>query len=223
MFQWLEKRLKERLEKRRKEQEEKSRKEHPEWFEVSFCLQDVEFMDYGLPFNLTACGNELSLYEADEKSFHEEVNLIFREITEELTEGFCVLQWLHWSSAKPMPAIIKYRAGERAFFDEHIIIKCTESGADDVLLELQMAEEHAWEFIEQECYCYRDKIKSLATVEAATEYIEEVPCDLYIIMDLMHGALMVKTRKEEDLKIVENCMRRVCAKYEKKIYDYIGQ
>ena len=45
---------------------------------VSFCLQDVEFMDYYLPMNLSACGNELSLYEATEKSFHEEVCAVFR-------------------------------------------------------------------------------------------------------------------------------------------------
>jgi hypothetical protein len=34
--------------------------------------------------------------------------------------------------------------------------------------------------------------------------------------------MMVKTRKAEDLKTVENCMRSVCEKYEKEIHDYIG-
>ena len=222
MFKWLEKRLGEKLEKRRKEQEEKARKEHPEWFEVSFCLQDVEFMDYGLPFYLTACGNELSLYEADEKSFHEEVNTIFREITEELTEGYSVMQWLHWSGTNPMPAIKKYKAGEGALFAERFIVKCTESGADATLLDMQMAKENAWEFIEQECFGYKGSLRLPLDAEDAIEYIEEVPCDLYIMIDLMHGALMVKTRKAEDLKTVEACMRNVCGKYEKKIYDYIG-
>ena len=37
-----------------------------------------------------------------------------------------------------------------------------------------------------------------------------------------HSAMMVKTRKAEDLKTVESCMRRVCEKYEKEIHDYIG-
>ncbi len=212
----------ESLERRYKEKEKKARKKHPEWFEVSFCLQDVEFMDYALPFNLTACGNELSLHEATEKSFHKEVCAIFREITEELTQGYYVLQWLPWSNAEPMPAIKKYRAGEGAIFGERFIVKCSENGVDEVLLEMQMGEENAWDFIEQECYCYKEALPAFDIVGDVTEYIEEVPCDLYIMIDLMHGAMMVKTRKAEDLKKVENCMRRFCAKYEKKIYDYIG-
>lgn len=225
MFEkWKEKRQKKREE--RKERKERQR-EVREWDSlhshyVSFCLQDVEFMGYYLPMNLSVCENELSLYEATEKSFHEEVCMIFREITEGLTQRYHVLQWLRWSNVEPMPAIKKYKAGEGAIFDERFIVKCSENGADTTLLEMQMGEENRWDFIEQECYCYRDRIKPFTAVEDATEYIEEVPCDLYIMLDLMHAAMMVKTRKAEDLKTVEECMRRVCAKYGKEIHDYIG-
>ena len=222
MFGKVQKRMREKLEERRKAKEAIYREEHPEWYEVSFCLQDVEFMGYYLPMNLSACGNELSLYEADEKSFNEEVCMIFREIAEELTEGYHVLQWIRWSSVQPMPAIKKYKAGEGAIFDEHFIVKCTENGTDPLLMELQMGEGNEWQFTEQECYCYLEKLLDFAAVEDATEYIEKVPCDLYIMLDLEHAAMMVKTRKTEDLKIVEICMRKICEKYEKKIYDYIG-
>ena len=212
-------------EARRKRKEDQ--REIREWLRqhyhyVSFCLQDVEFMDYAIPFNLTVCGNELSLYEATGKSFHEEVCIVFREITEELTEGFRVLQWVRWSWMEFLPAKKKYQAGEGALFAERYILKCTENSADKDLLELQLAKGNEWTFIEQECYCYRDALPSFIAVEDAMEYVEEVPCDLYIMLDLEHAAMMVKTRKEEDLKIVEECMRRVCAKYEKEIHDYIG-
>ena len=222
MFKCLEKKLGEYLQKRRKEKEEKARKEHPEWFEVSFCLQDVEFMDYDIPFNLTACGNELSLYERDEKTFHGEVGVIFREIVEELTKDYSVMQWLFWSSVEPMPAIKKEQAGEGAVADEHFILKCTEQNVDAVLMELQMGEGNEWQFTEQECYCYEQGLPQFETLADAREYLEEVPCALYIMIDQGHGALMVKTRKETDLKAVENCMRKVCEKYKKEIHDYIG-
>ena len=222
--QWKEKRQKKREERR---QRKELQKEIREWdaqhyHYVSFCLQDVEFMGYYLPMNLSTCGNELSLYEATEKSFHEEVMIVFREIAEELTKGYYVLQWVRWSNVQPMPAIKKYKAGEGAVFDEHFIVKCTENGSDPVLMEMQMGEGNEWDFIEQECYCYNEKLSVIDTVEDATEYMEEVPCDLYIMIDLMHAAMMVKTRKAEDLKTVESCMRRVCEKYEKEIHDYIG-
>ena len=223
--QWKEKRKKRREERRERKER---RREIIEWnmkysHYVSFCLQDDEFMGYYLPMNLSSCGNELSLYEATEKSFHEEVLTVFREITKELTQGYSVMQWLRWSNVEPMPAIKKYKAGEGAIFDERYIVKCTENGADTVLLEMQMGKENAWDFIEQECYCYKVALPTFDVVEDATEYIEEVPCDRYIMLDLMHAAMMVKTRNAEDLKIVEACMRRVCAKYEKEIHDYIGQ
>lgn len=222
MFEKLKKRMRERMEEHWKAKEAEAREKYPDRFRVSFCLQDVEFMDYAIPFNLTTCGNELSLYEADEKSFNEEVCTIFREITEELTQGYHVLQWLYWSGSKPMPAIKKYKAGEEALFDERFIMKCSENGTDDVLMELQMGKGNEWNFIEQECYCYLEMPKPFETIADAGDYIHEVPCDLYIMLDLMHAAMMVKTRREEDLKTVETCMRKVCAKYEKEIHDYIG-
>ena len=223
--QWKERRQKKREERRERKER---RREIIEWnmkhsHYVSFCLQDDEFMGYYLPMNLSTCGNELSLYEATEKSFHEEVITVFREITEELTQEYHVLQWLRWSNVEPMPAIKKYKAGEGAIFDKDYIIKSTENGADKILLDMQMGKENVWDFIEQECYCYKEVLPTFDAVEDATEYIEEVPCDLYIMLDLMHAAMMVKTRNAEDLKIVETCMRRVCAKYEKEIHDYIGQ
>ena len=223
--QWREKRQRKREERR---QRKERRREIIEWnmkysHYVSFCLQDEEFMGYYLPMNLDACGNELSLYEATEKSFHEEVITVFREITEELTAEYHVLQWLRWSNVEPMPAMKKYKAGEGAIFNERFLVKCTENGADAILLDMQMGNENAWDFIEQECYCYKEPLPAFDAVENATEYIEEVPCDLYIMLDLMHAAMMVKTREAEDLKTVETCMRRVCEKYEKEIHDYIGQ
>lgn len=222
--QWKQKRQKKKEErKQRKELQREIREWDAQHYHyVSFCLQDVEFMDYDIPFHLTACGNELSLYEATEKSFHEEVCTVFREITEELTAGYHVLQWVRWFGQEPMPAIKKYRAGEGALFAERYIVKCTENGADQDLLELQLGEGNEWTFIEQECYCYQEGLPAFGMVEDATEYAEEVPCDLYIMLDLEHAAMMVKTRKAEDLKTVETCMRRVCAKYEKEIHDYIG-
>ena len=222
--QWKEKRQKKREErKQRKERQREVREWNMKHYHyVSFCLQDVEFMGYYLPMNLSACGNELSLYESTEKSFHDEVIAVFREITEELTIQYHVLQWLRWSNVEPMPAIKKYKAGEGAIYDKDYIVKCTENGVDKTLLEMQMGEESRWEFIEQECYCYKSILPVFDAVEDATEYIEEVPCDLYIMLDLMHAAMMVKTRKAEDLKTVETCMRRVCEKYEKEIHDYIG-
>lgn len=222
--QWKQKRQKKREErKQRKERQREIREWNAQHYHyVSFCLQDVEFMDYAIPFHLTACGNELSLYEATEKSFHEEVCTVFQEIAEELTQGYHVLQWVRWFGQEPMPAIKKYRAGEGALFAERYIVKCTENGADQDLLELQLAKGNEWTFIEQECYCYREKLSSFAAVEDVMEYIEEMFCDLYIMLDLEHAAMMVKTKDAEDLKKVEECMRRVCAKHEKEVHDYIG-
>ena len=207
---------------KRKERREAKEKVCQERDEVSFCLQDVEFMDYYLPMNLSACGNELSLYERGEKDFHEEVCVIFREIAEELTEGYHVLQWIRWSSIHPMPAIKKYKAGGESVFDEHYIVKCTENGADPVLMEMQMGQGNEWQFTEQECYCYRTSLPTFDNVEDATDYTEEMFCDLYIMIDLEHAAMMVKAKYAEDMKKVEACMRRVCGKYEKGIHDYIG-
>lgn len=222
--QWREKR--QRKKEERKMQKEERQKEWEEKLlnsrRVSFCLQDVEFMDYALPFHLTACGNELSLYETDEKSYNNEVIEIFREITEELTQGYAVVHWLRWSDPTPLPAVKKYHAGEGAVFDDRFIVKCSENSADEHMLELQMRNENHWNFIEQECYCYRKTPKPFQMIADAVEYTEKVPCDLYIMIDLMHGALMVKTRRAEDLKKAEECMRCVCAKYEKFVYDYIG-
>jgi len=216
---------------KRKREERKKRKadwkEIKEWdmkhyHYVSFCLQDVEFMDYDIPFNLTACGNELSLYESTEKSFHEEVCTVFREIAEELTQGYHVLQWVRWFGQESMTAKKKYMAGKGALFTGRYIMKCTENGADADLLELQLGKGNEWTFIEQECFCYKEGLPIFTAVEDGTDYIEEVPCDLYIMLDLEHSAMMVKTREAEDLKTVENCMRNICAKYEKEIHDYIG-
>lgn len=179
-------------------------------------------MDYGIPFNLTTCGNELSLYEATEKTFHEEVSVIFREIAEELTQDYAVMQWLFWSSVEPMPVVKKEQAGEGIIADEHFLMKCTKQSADAMLMELQLAEGNEWQFTEQECYCYEHGLPQFETLADAREYLEEVPCALYVMIDQGHGAMMVKTRKAEDLKTVEGCMRRVCAKYEKEIHDYIG-
>ena len=219
----------ERYKEKREERKQRKAERQKEWEEkllnsrrVSFCLQDVEFMDYALPFHLTACGNELSLYETDEKSYNDEVMQIFREITEELTQGYAAMQWLRWFDPTPLPAIKKYRAGEGAIFDDHFIAKCSENGVDDDMMNLQMGEGNHWNFIEQECYCYQKMPQPFQTIADAAEYIEEGPCDLYIMLDLMHGALMVKTRKTEELKRVEECMRRICDKYEKFVYDYIG-
>ena len=219
-------RIKEKREERKKEKAERQKK----WEEklmnsrrVSFCLQDVEFMDYYIPDNLIACENTLSLYETDEKSYNDEVMQIFREITEELSRGYTVIHWLRWSDPTPLPAIKKYQAGEGAVYDDRFIVKCGENGVDDEIMNLQMGEENHWNFIEQECYCYSGRMPVFGVVEEATAYIEEIPCDLYIMIDLMHGALMVKTRKKEDLEKVEECMRRICDKHEKFVYDYIGR
>ena len=222
--QWKEKRQKKQEERRtRKELQREIREWNAKHYHtVSFCLQDVEFMGYYLPMNLSICENELSLYEATEKSFHEEVIAVFREITEELTEKYHVLQWLRWSNVEPMSAIKKYKAGEKAIFDKDYIVKCTENGVDKTLLDMQMGKGNEWDFIEQEFYCYKDRLPVFDAVGDVTEYIENFHCDLYIMLDLMHAAMMVKTRKAEDLKTVENCMRRVCEKYEKEIHDYIG-
>ena len=223
--QWKEKRQKKREERRQRKAERQK-----EWEEkllnsrrVSFCLQDVEFMDYALPFHLTACGNELSLYETDEKSYNDEVIGIFREIAEEVAQGYAVMHWLRWSDPTPLPAIKKYQAGEGAVFDDHFIVKCSENGLDAYMMDLQMRKENHWNFIEQECYGFREMQNPFQTIADAAEYIEKVPCDLYIMIDLMHGALMVKTRKKEDLEKVEECMRRICDKHEKFVYDYIGR
>lgn len=221
MFEWIREKREER-QRRKAERQKEWEEKLLNWKRVSFCLQDVEFMDYCLPFHLIACGNELSLYETDEKSYNEEVMQIFREITEELTQGYATMQWLRWSDPTPLPAIKKYHAGEGAIFDERFIVKCGENGVDDEMMNLQMGKDNHWDFIEQECYCYQKMWNPFQTIADAATYIEEVPCDLYIMIDLMHGAIMVKTRKEAELKKVEECMRRVCAKYEKFVYDYIG-
>ena len=182
---------------------------------VSFCLQDVEFMGYYLPMNLDICENTLSLYEATEKSYNDDVIRIFREIAEELTDGYAVLQWLHGSGVDSV-------SDEGVLKEERYVVKCSENGVDDDMMDWQMGKENHWNFIEQECFCYREMPKSFRRVEDATEYIEQMPCDLYIMLDLMHAAMMVKTRKAEDLKKVETCMRRICEKHEIEIHDYIG-
>ena len=221
---WKEKRQKKREErKQRKERQREVREWNMKHYHcVSFCLQDEEFMGYYLPESLCDCENTLSLYEATEKSFHEEVCTVFREITEELTEGYCVMQWLHCSRMESLLSNKTYHVGEEALFEGNYILKCTENGADQDFLELQLGKGNEWAFIEQECFCYREKLTNFDEVKDGTEYIEEVPCDLYIMLDLLHSAMMVKTRKTEDLKTVEICMRSVCEKYEKEIHDYIG-
>ena len=222
--QWKEKRQKNREERK---QRKECQREVQEWnmkhyHYVSFCLQDEEFMGYYLPESLCDCENTLSLYEATEKSFHEEVCTVFREITEELTKGYSVMQWLPLSMLNSLNVNKTYWVGEEAQFGGDYVLKCTENGADQDFLELQLGKENEWAFIEQECFCYRENLPVFDAVENAAEYIEEVPCDLYIMLDLIHAAMMVKTRKAEDLKFVESCMRKVCEKYEKEIHDYIG-
>lgn len=223
--QWKQKQQKKKEERRQRKERQKEVREWDAKYchYASFCLRDVEFMDYFIPDNLIACENTMSLYEATEKSFHEEVCVVFREIAEELTQGYHVLQWVRWSWMEVLPAKKKYQAGEGALFAERYIMKCTENGADADLLELQLGKGNEWTFIEQECYCYKEMVPVFDAVEDGTEYIEEKQCDLYIMLDLEHSSMMVKTRRAEDLKIVETCMRRVCAKYEKEIHDFIGQ